>query len=92
MLDGILKVYPAGFESVITNNPAIVNLLIETSDTDIRSAMTNFLSRVVADTVQTNNINIHNNPDHAIFKFLDKLFGLLPSTVSKCWIKFGQYF
>lgn len=32
MLDGILKRYPAGFESVVTNNPVIINLLIESSD------------------------------------------------------------
>lgn len=54
--------------------------------------MASFLSRVVGDTIQNNNISIREHPDHPIYKFLDKLFSLLPSTVSKCWIKFGQYF
>lgn len=37
-------------------------------------------------------INIDDNSDDPIFLFLDKLLSLLPSIVSKCWIKFGQYF
>lgn len=28
MLDGILRIYPAGFDNIVTNNPAIINLLI----------------------------------------------------------------
>lgn len=92
MLDGILKIYPAGFESVVTNNPAIISLLIESSDADIRTSMANFLAKVIADTIAAKNINIYDHPEDPIFKFLDKLLALLPSTVSKCWTKFGQYF
>lgn len=54
--------------------------------------MANFLAKVIADTIETKKINITDNNDDPIFKFLDKLFSLLPSTVSKCWTKFGQYF
>lgn len=54
--------------------------------------MANFLAKVIADTISAKNINIYDNPDDPIFKFLDKLLSLLPSTVSKCWTKFGQYF
>ena len=50
-MDGMLKIYPQGFESVVTNNPAIVSLLIESSDAEIRTAMANFLSKVIADTI-----------------------------------------
>lgn len=92
MMDGIIKIYPAGFESVVTNNPAIISLLIESSDADIRTSMANFLSKAIADTVEAKNITIEANRDDPIFKFLDSLFLLLPSTVSRCWTKFGQYF
>lgn len=27
-----------------------------------------------------------------LLAFLDHLYGLIPSTVSKCWTKFNQYF
>lgn len=30
--------------------------------------------------------------DKKIVNFLDKLFSLLPTAVSKAWTKFGQYF
>jgi hypothetical protein len=54
--------------------------------------MANFLSKVIADTIEVKKIKISTNNDDPIFKFLDNLLGLLPSTVSRCWTKFGQYF
>lgn len=92
MLDGILKVHPQGFDDIVTNNPAIVGLLIESSDQEIRTSMANFLSKVIAETIEAKGISIQTHNDDPIFKFLDKLFLLLPSTVSRCWTKFGQYF
>lgn len=92
MLDGILKIYPKGFEDIVTNNTSLVTLLIESSDVDIRTAMANFLSRVIADTIEAKGISIQTHNEDPIFKFLDNLLSLLPSTVSRCWTKFGQYF
>lgn len=33
-----------------------------------------------------------NELDNKIVAFLDQLFSLLPTSVSKAWTKFGQYF
>lgn len=54
--------------------------------------MANFLSKVIADTIEAKDISIKTHNDDPIFKFLDHLLSLLPSTVSRCWTKFGQYF
>lgn len=48
MIDDLLKRYPEGFETIVTNNPLIFTLLIETSDADVRTAMANFLPKVIA--------------------------------------------
>lgn len=54
--------------------------------------MANFLSKSIANAVEAKGISIKTNNNDPIFLFLDKLFSLLPSTVSRCWTKFGQYF
>jgi len=54
--------------------------------------MANFLSKMIGDTIYAKKISIATHNDDPIFKFLDNLFALLPSTVSRCWTKFGQYF
>lgn len=77
---------------MITENKTIINLLIEYSDTDVRTNMVAFLSKAIFDVIKSNADFSFSNKEEPIIKFLDHLLSLLPSTVTKCWTKFSQYF
>ena len=80
----------------VLENPTLVTLLIESSDADTRSNMAGFLSKIIADIVESENLTLTEEStveeNVVILKFLDHLFDLLPTTVSKCWTKFNEYF
>ena len=56
--------------------------------------MANFLAKALSDVIEKKELKLEGEEedDRAIVKFLDHLFDLLPTTVSKCWTKFSQYF
>lgn len=58
--------------------------------------MAGFLSKIIADIVEGENLTLTEEStaeeNVVILNFLDHLFSLLPTTVSKCWTKFNEYF
>lgn len=91
MLDQMIYYCPSGFQAIIVQNPAIITLLIENSDSKIRSSMANFLAKAISDVLISKNVKMddENIDEEPTIAFLDKLLSLLPTTVSKCWTKFS---
>ena len=94
MLDQMINYCPSGFESIIVENPTIISLLIENSDAKIRSSMAMFLAKAISDVLESKKVSMEDESidEEPTIKFLDKLLSLLPTTVSKCWTKFAEYF
>ena len=94
-LKKMIEYSPQSFVKVL-ENPTLVSLLIESSDSEIRMHMAGFLSKIIADIVESENLTLTEEStveeNVVILRFLDHLFELLPTTVSKCWTKFNEYF
>ena len=62
----------------------------------MRTNIANFLACSFSYYIEDKNLTLdHEDLDEnnqMILKFLDNLFSLIPTTVSKCWTKFNQYF
>lgn len=91
-----IKEYPSGLKEILTENTNLVALLIENSELDVRTNIANFLATSFGYYLADQELTLlpeDPNPDNQlILAFLDNLFALIPTTVSKCWTKFNQYF
>ena len=94
MIDKLIDHHPSGFTEIILENQAIVPLLIEDSDAGVRTSMASFLSKAISEVIEKEGLDLQSDTEanRRILKFLDHLFELIPTTVSKCWEKFTQYF
>jgi hypothetical protein len=91
-----IKEYPSGLKEILTENTNLVTLLIENSEIDVRTNIANFLSTAFGYYLADQELSLLPEDDRPenqlIVGFLDNLFSLIPTTVSKCWTKFNQYF
>jgi len=91
-----IKSYPEGLKEILTENTNLVTLLIENSELEVRTNIANFLANCFCYFMEDKKLTLdHEDLDEnnqIILKFLDNLFSLIPTTVSKCWTKFNQYF
>lgn len=54
--------------------------------------MAEFLSKAISEVIESKSSMNLIDENEPIAKFLDYLLSLLPSTVTKCWTKFSEYF
>lgn len=56
--------------------------------------MASFLAKAISDVLISKKVKMddENIDEDPTIIFLDKLLSLLPTTVSKCWTKFSEYF
>jgi hypothetical protein len=91
-----IKCYPEGLREIITENTNLVTLLIENSELEVRTNIANFLANSFSYYIEDKHLTLDeedlDSDNQLILKFLDHLFSLIPTTVSKCWTKFNQYF
>ena len=70
--------------------------MIENSENEVRTNIANFLATSFSFYIEHRNLTLDeedlDEDNQMILKFLDHLFSLIPTTVSKCWTKFNQYF
>lgn len=78
----------------ILKNESVRNLLLESNDADLRSSICNLLLTIVNSTIEKYKLPLSrsNEIDIQVVDFLDGMFAMIPTTVSKNWIKFTQYF
>ena len=78
----------------ILKNEGVRNLLLESNDAELRSSICSLLLTIVNSTIDKCQLTLTNsNPtDSQIVEFLDAMFSMIPTLVSKNWIKFTQYF
>jgi hypothetical protein len=70
------------------------NLFLESNDIDLRSSIGNLLLAIVNCNIKKYQLTLarQKDVDTQIVDFLDIMFSLLPTIVSKNWINFTQYF
>lgn len=95
-LSQYIKEYPSGLREIITENTNLVTLLIENSEIDVRTNIANFLANSFSYYIEDKQLTLLeddlNEDNQLILRFLNNLFSLIPTTVSRCWTKFNQYF
>jgi hypothetical protein len=81
-------------DEIIFNNPQIVTFLIENPDGEVRTAVVEFLASALPALIKKYGFELTGKDplELKIIAFLDNLFSLLPTTVSKAWTKFNNYF
>lgn len=69
-------------------------MLLESNDAELRSSICSLLLTIVNSNIEKHQLPLtrSNDIDTQLVEFLDALFALIPTTVSKNWIKFTQYF
>lgn len=95
-LSQYIKSYPSGLKEILTENTNIVSLLIENSELQVRTNIANFLASSFSYLIEDKNLTLDeqdmNEDNQMVLAFLNNLFSLIGTTVSKCWTKFNQYF
>ena len=73
-----------------------MTLLIENSEVDVRTNLAIFLANSFHYFIDDRKLTLLSDDagedNQLVLGFLDNLFSLIPTTVSKCWTKFNQYF
>lgn len=81
-------------DELIFNNPQVVTFLIENPDGEVRTSIAEFLASALTALIKKYDFKLTGKDplELKIIAFLDNLFSLLPTTVSKAWTKFNNYF
>ena len=91
-----IKEYPSDLKEIIGGSVNLVSLLIENSEVEVRTNVAYFLANSFHYFIQDRELTLlpedHSEDNQLVLSFLDNLFSLIPTTVSKCWTKFNQYF